>query len=92
MTIETVWVSFADKDKFRGVAIVDVDCPADTDKAELMMAALERTIELGCNAGPDTSVQAQTITQRHYVPEAFKNRLLNADEVESLKNSPSRKQ
>jgi hypothetical protein len=72
MTIETVWVSFADETKFRGVAIVDVDINenAITGKnatgrrhrgklEKWALLAVERTIEMNCNAGPDTSVKIQ---------------------------------
>jgi hypothetical protein len=58
MTIETVWVSFADRTKFRGVAIVDVDINENTEK-KWSLLAVERTIEMNCNAGPDTSVKIQ---------------------------------
>jgi hypothetical protein len=68
MTIETVWVSFADRTKFRGVAIVDVDINENenTEKenkpralTRLASLAVARTIEMNCNAGPDTSVKIQ---------------------------------
>jgi hypothetical protein len=58
MTIETVWVSFADRTKFRGVAIVDVDINENTEKKWASLA-VARTIEMNCNAGPDTSVKIQ---------------------------------
>jgi hypothetical protein len=57
MTVETVWVSFADRDKFRGVAIVDVDLKPRMKKVVMVSKVVQRTIEMDCNAGPDTSVQ-----------------------------------
>jgi hypothetical protein len=59
LTIETVWVSFADEHRFRGVAIVDVDTEQKAKKKKWTLAVIARTIEMNCNAGPDTSVQIQ---------------------------------
>jgi hypothetical protein len=48
------WVSFADRDRFRGVAIVRMAGNIDD--------VIRHTIAMGCNAGPGTSVQAQWIS------------------------------
>jgi hypothetical protein len=69
MTIKTVWVSFADRKKFRGVAIVDVD--ATKDWAGL---AIAKTIEMKCNAGPDTSVEMHGL--RSCIDSKYKNKLI----------------
>jgi hypothetical protein len=71
--IETVWVSFADREKFRGVAIVDVDV-GEQVKKELALLIVARTIEMKCNAGPDTSVEM--VRLRRFIDCDHKNKLI----------------
>jgi hypothetical protein len=77
--IETVWVSFADREKFRGVAIVDVDLKPRMTRLKQIIAVVQRTIEMGCNAGPDTSVQMLRARRFIDLPD-YKNKLI-FDEV-----------
>jgi hypothetical protein len=44
VSIETCWASFADEDRFRGLAIVDVDVDEDGDWME---ALIHKTIDAG---------------------------------------------
>ena len=74
MTIETVWISFADKEKFRGVAIVDVDIKPRTRKLVWLSLVVARTIEMNCNAGPDTSVQMMRL--KRFIYSEHKNKLI----------------
>jgi hypothetical protein len=71
--IETVWVSFADRKKFRGIAIVDVDLgTAENKKAAFL--AVAKTIEMKCNAGPDTEVLMTRF--RRFIDCEYKNKLI----------------
>jgi hypothetical protein len=47
------WVSFSDTERFRGVCVVRM--------AGDIEDVINHTLVMGCNAGPDTSVQAQWI-------------------------------
>lgn len=78
MTASTFWVSFATEEKFLGVAIIDMD-----DATATAEAVIEETIRLGCNPG-DGSVQVQRIPASERIPDRFKNRLLDRDEVAHL--------
>lgn len=78
MTLETVWVSFADKKRFRGVAIVDVDLDEKDKKPEVALKVAAKTIEMECNAGPDTEVKMLRL--RSHIECDYKNKLI-FDEV-----------
>jgi hypothetical protein len=79
MTMATYWVSFADDVECVGVAIVDDDDASDA------MTIVQKTIELGCNPGPDSEVQIQKIPNDAVpIPERYKNRLLTKGEVDAL--------
>jgi hypothetical protein len=70
------WVSFADRDRFRGVAIVRL--------AGTIEDVVHHTIQAGCNAGPDTFVQAQWIsleTTDEALKAAPRDRLMFEDEL-----------
>ena len=75
----TFWVSFANEDECIGVAVVDDDDASDAT------TIVRKTIELGCNPGPDSSVQIQKIPDDAVpIPERYKNRLLTKAEVDVL--------
>jgi len=79
---QTVWLSFADENRFRGVTIVDVTkSEINREGGKWIMAAIEKTIALGINPGPDTSVLGRKIPQEDNIPETLKNRLLNEAEA-----------
>jgi hypothetical protein len=80
----TFWVSFANEEGGLGVAIVDVDdTNATTIELETMEKIVRKTIELGCNPGPDNSVRIQKIPGDE-IPERYKDRLLTKGEVDDL--------
>jgi hypothetical protein len=80
VSIETCWASFADEDRFRGLAIVDVDVDEDGHWAG---ALIQKTIAAGCNAGPDTSVSMGRC--RCLIPSEHKNRLItDKDEAQRV--------
>jgi hypothetical protein len=72
---ELYWLSFADKDKFRGVAMV---------YAEDFVGAVRTSIVQGCNAGPDTSVEGSTIPADYHIPQEFIGRLLSEEDIDQL--------
>ena len=78
IVMKTYFLSFADEEKFCGACIIDIDddaarLPLDpADRLELLRKAIERSIELGCNGGADTSVQGENITGEP-IPAQFKN-------------------
>jgi hypothetical protein len=79
----TYWVSFATKEKFLGVAIVDIPDPSeDTSRLDIIYAVVDETIARGCNPRAG-SVQAHRVPAGE-IPDSFKNRLLGKDEVDYL--------
>jgi hypothetical protein len=81
----TFWVSFANEEDCLGVVIVDADdSNATTIELETMKTIVQRTIELGCNPGPDCSVQFRKIPCDYEIPARYKNRLLTKGEVDHL--------
>jgi hypothetical protein len=85
----TYWVSFAGKDRFFGVVIVDGD-DAWNDKT-----VVRKIIKLGCVPGPSdvsprhriksvSSVKIQRLHPGKFdpIPERYKNRLLTKDEID----------
>jgi hypothetical protein len=80
----TYWVSFATKEKFVGVAIVDVDVDdKEFSDAEMATAIIEETIRRGCNGGPHTSVRMMKLPANRHIPDSLKNRLLSKDEIDA---------
>jgi hypothetical protein len=76
------WLSFANAHGFGGVVIVDLDLSGKS-KADKILAAVSKTIELGVNPGPQYSVQMQTLPVTE-ISDRYKNRLLTAAEVDAL--------
>jgi hypothetical protein len=76
--ISTYWLSFNDDDDdgFLGVAIVDV--VAEEDAVEM---AVDKTIRLGINPGPDSSVLILNISNNPLIKLEHKNRLILDEEL-----------
>jgi hypothetical protein len=84
---ERIWLSFADDKGFRGIAIVDLD-GGPFNKEEAVVAAISKTISLGINPGPDTSVLGSVIPPEDHIPDKFRNRLLSEFEAEQVRRLP----
>jgi hypothetical protein len=90
--VMTFCVLFADDDdlhypdspQFRGAAFVDMAATLSDWRSRrrdwFMSALIGATIDLGCNAGPDTGVHVFPV--EFAVDEAMKNRLLGRDEAD----------
>jgi hypothetical protein len=74
--ISTLWLSFADENEFKGVAIVDV--VEGEDAAEM---AVIKSIRLSINPGPDTSVLILNMTNNPLIKPEHKNRLILDEEL-----------
>jgi len=88
-TVRTFWISFANEHEFGGVNIIDLSEDEIGDE-KWILAAVDKTIALGINPGPDYAVQGQRLPTYHTIPARFKNRLLNkadADEAQSAATS-----
>jgi hypothetical protein len=72
-TIRTLWLSFNndDDDGFLGVAIVDV-----VEEENAVEMAVVKTIHLGINPGPDSSVLILNMTNNPLIKLEHKNRLI----------------
>jgi hypothetical protein len=78
----TFWLSFANKNEFKGVIVIDIADDEIGDDTPFE-AAITKTIRLGINPGPGTSVQGQSLPPSE-IPDRFKNRLLDQSEVAHL--------
>jgi hypothetical protein len=81
-TRKTFWLSFADDERFAGVAVVDV-CRDEQGADTPFIAAIKKSIKLKANPGPDYAVQGQELPP-DAIPEQFKHRLLGEAEVDLL--------
>jgi hypothetical protein len=79
----TFWLSFANEDGFGGVVIIDLDGTKISLDDKWMMPAIRKSIDLGINPGPKYAVQGHELPPDE-IPERFKHRLLDCDEVNHL--------
>lgn len=70
------WLSFADEDKFKGVAIVG---PANTVEAAVLLAH-----QKGINPGGSVAAVEIPSNKVHYVPKNKRDRLLGKAEASTL--------
>jgi hypothetical protein len=72
------FISFADEHRFRGCCFV---------QAEDGMEAIRVSIERGCNAGPDTSVQTHSVKEEDLPDASDRYRLLSGRELDAIKRA-----
>ena len=77
-TVGTVWLTFANEHEFGGVNIIDLS-EDEIGEEKWICAAIDKTIILGINPGPDYSVRGQRVPAHNAIPTRFKNRLLNEE-------------
>jgi hypothetical protein len=80
-TAGTFWLSFANEYEFGGVNIIDLS-EDEIGEEKWICAAIDKTIALGINPGPDYSVRGQRVPAHHAIPTRFKNRLLNEEDAQ----------
>jgi len=82
----TFWLSFANKNTFGGVVIIDL-YKDEIDVEGPFLAAIRKSIRLRINPGPGYSVQGQELPPDE-IPEQFKHRLLGRAEADLLNLRP----
>jgi hypothetical protein len=81
-SLKTFWLSFANENEFGGVVVVDVR-KDEISAQRAFFAAIEKSIRLKINPGPDYDVHGHEIPP-DVISQQFKHRLLSRAEVDLL--------
>lgn len=79
-----VWLSFADEDRFLGLAVVEVQRSAHSKV--WMFRAIRRAWDMGINPGGEV-VAFDVTASISEIPESLRNRLLSKGEAEEIGQS-----